>query len=596
MKSKPFFWHILPSFLLISGFSCIIILIYASREFKQFYYNQTVKELTIHSILFKQRVSDLSDSSTGAIHSAAVYAGEKTDIRFTVILKNGRVIADSEEDPSLMDNHGNRPEIMEAFRGDTGISVRYSETLTHDLIYIAIPVFRSDTVHSVIRASVPLITLSERMGSFSEKLAIAGIIIILLSVLISIWLSRRLSNPLVRLKESADKFAHGNLFLKPSIRENIQETVDLAASMETMAKQLSERINTITTQKNERDAILTAMIEGVVAVDSSEHIIMINDAAGRMLGINCETAKGRLVQESIRNTALQEFIRELLTEKKSLKKEVTITADSEYIVEVQGTVLKGAEKGAISGVLFVMHDVTHLKELENMRRDFVANVSHELRTPLTSIKGFVETLLDGAVDKQNERERFLTIIDNHVDRLNTLIEDLLTISNLEKDGTKEELILEQIPLNDVIENAVNVCADAASNKDIVIKIQTGDEIRALLNPSLFEQALVNLIDNAVKYSDDHTTITITAEKRAQSTVISVKDQGPGIEKKHFPRLFERFYRVDKARSRKMGGTGLGLSIVKHIVNIHNGTVHVESQVGKGSTFSIILSSPNLNKE
>jgi two-component system phosphate regulon sensor histidine kinase PhoR len=222
-----------------------------------------------------------------------------------------------------------------------------------------------------------------------------------------------------------------------------------------------------------------------------------------------------------------------------------------------------------------------------MRRDFVANVSHELRTPLTSIKGFVETILDGAVRKK-ERERFLNIIDNHVNRLNTLIEDLLTISHLEKDGTREEVTLEQAPLNDVIENAVNVCADAASHKDITVTINTDETIQAQLNPSLFEQALVNLIDNAIKYSDENTEITITSKSDNRNIVISVTDQGAGIAKKHFHRLFERFYRVDKARSRKMGGTGLGLSIVKHIVNIHNGTVHVESEVGKGSTFTIIL--------
>lgn len=588
MKSKPFFWHILPSFLLISGFSSIILLLYTSREFKQFYHEQTVKELTIHSILFKHQVKDLLDSIDVNIDSLAVVTGKRVGIRYTLILKDGRVIADTEEDPTIMDNHGNRPEIVDAYNGDTGVSIRYSKTLTRDLMYVAIPIFSADSIIAVSRSSVPLVTLSERMGTFSDKLVISGIIIILLSVLISIWLSQRLSKPLVSLKTSADKFARGDLFLKPSIRENIQETAELATSMESMAKQLSERINTITTQKNEQDAILTAMIEGVVAVDNNERIIMINDAAGKMLGIDSIMAKGKLIQESIRNTTLQKFIQQLLTEKTSLKKEVTIFAGSEYIVEVQGTVLKGTEKDTIGGVLFVMHDVTHIKELENMRRDFVANVSHELRTPLTSIKGFVETLLDGAVNKQKERERFLTIIDNHVNRLNALIEDLLTISHLEKDGTREELILEQVALNDVIENAVNVCADAASNKSITIKTQGDKAIQALINPSLFEQALVNLIDNAIKYSDENTEVTITSKSEDTNIIISVTDQGVGIAKRHFSRLFERFYRIDKARSRKMGGTGLGLSIVKHIVNIHNGTVRVESHVGKGSTFTIIL--------
>ncbi len=592
MKTRPFFWHILPSFLLISGLSCILLLIYTTKEFKQFFLDHTVSELKTRAILFDESICTTPigthDSLNKAINTLAKRIGRKTKTRYSVILAGGLVIADSDEEPSAMDNHGNRPEVISALEGDTGVSVRHSATLSRDLVYVALPLVHNDSIYAILRASIPVISLSERMGTFSKKLFIAGLIIIIVSVLVSIVLSQRLSKSLILLKNLADKFAKGDFQPVSFIRWHTEETAMLAQSMDAMAKQLDERIKTITSQKNEQKAILSAMVEGVVAVDLDEHIIMINEAAGMMFNIEIANVTGKWVQESIRHRAFQKFVRELLDKKTTRKQEIVISADVERIIEIQGTALQGTQDSITRGVLFVLHDVTHLKKLERVRSDFVSNVSHELRTPLTSIKGFVETLQDGAKNKKESMDRFLKIIESQVNRLNSLIEDLLTLSRLEKDGTIEEIIVEEVASAEVIKNAIEVCADKAQAKEIILEV-TGDKKTSLfVNISLMEQALINLIDNAVKYSDECTKVTISIEQVSNEVTLIVADQGHGIAREHLPRIFERFYRIDKARSKKMGGTGLGLSIVKHIVNLHKGSVSVESKEGKGSTFTIRL--------
>lgn len=589
MRNKPFFWHVLPSFLFICAFSSVLLLLYTIREFKQFYLNQMSVELKTRAILLDQAIDNAIDEPVSVLDSLVDFIGTKANTRFTVILPSGKVIADSEEDPDYMESHHNRPEIITAFKGDTGVSVRYSNTLSRDLMYVAIPVVKNDSVIVVLRSSVPFVFIAEKMGSFYSRLFIAIVLIIIVAICISIWLSQRLSKPLVHLKNLADIFAKGNLSHEPSaFKAQYEEVADLSSSMDAMAQQLAERIATITRQKNEQNAILSAMIEGVVAVDIDERIILINDAAGVMFGVTVDTVRGRWVQEAIRNTAFQEFVHQLLTKRETIKKEIHFSTDSERVIEVQGTILKGSEEKMVEGVLLVMHDVTELKQLERMRHNFVANVSHELRTPLTSIKGFVETLLDGAMNQSAERGRFLTIIDNHVNRLNTLIEDLLTISHLEKEEAHPEFELELTNLSSVITNAVEFCMDSAIKKDISITVKGNKNESVLLNAALFEQALINLIDNAVKYSTEHTEITVTVDTQRTGASLSVTDQGPGISKEHLPRIFERFYRVDKARSRKMGGTGLGLAIVKHIIQVHKGVIEVNSEVGKGTTFTIRL--------
>jgi two-component system phosphate regulon sensor histidine kinase PhoR len=340
-------------------------------------------------------------------------------------------------------------------------------------------------------------------------------------------------------------------------------------------------------QRNEIKAVLSSMVEGVIAVDMEERVISMNHAAARMFGCDPAEAQGRSIQEVVRNTVLQQFVKNALSSQEAVEKEIVLSSDRDRFLNGHGTLLRDAE-GKQIGALIVLNDVTRLLRLEKIRREFVANVSHEIKTPITAIKGFVETLRDGAVENHEDAERFLEIISKHVDRLEAIIEDLLSLSRIEQEAEREKVVLDEGRIKDVLETAVQICEAGAMAKKIEVELSCAKEMVANLDPQLLEQAIVNLIDNAIKYSNDGGTVRVEALQRENEIIISVHDQGCGIEKKHLPRLFERFYRVDMARSRQMGGTGLGLAIVKHISQAHGGRVAVESIPGKGSTFSIHL--------
>ncbi|MBD3390503.1 MAG: HAMP domain-containing protein [Chitinivibrionales bacterium] len=586
MRRTPFFWYLFPSFLVVAVIACAVIIAYTTHAAKSFHLESTREELKAAAILFAARASSLVDTpARNGLDSLSKSLGRSTGTRFTVILPDGTVLADSHEEPQSMDNHADRPEIMIAMSSDTGMATRFSATLKRQLMYVAIPAVHHDSVVAAIRASVPLVSVTEAFETVSIRFLLAGLVVAMAAVLISIALSRRLCRPLEDLKRGAERFAQGDLSARLPIPQYL-ETAELASAMNGMAAQLDERISTITKQRNEQDAILSSMIEGVVAVDQHESIIMMNAAAGTMLDTSADDVRGKLIQEGVRNTDLQRFIRATLERREPSEQEIQswVAGNEERTLRVNGTALKDAD-GSITGAVIVLHDVSHLKKLENIRRDFVANVSHELRTPLTSIKGFVETLLDGAMDHPEERERFLSIIANHVNRLNTIIEDLMTLSRLEKEAGQEAEMAET-GLDAITKDAMEVCDAKARERGIALAIEGSSGIVAWLNASLVEQAVINLIDNAVKYSSPNTTVRVRCERDSREIRISVQDEGPGISPEHLPRLFERFYRIDKARSRKLGGTGLGLSIVKHIMVAHRGSVTVDSAPENGSTFTL----------
>ncbi len=329
------------------------------------------------------------------------------------------------------------------------------------------------------------------------------------------------------------------------------------------------------------------MVEGVLAVDTEERVISLNAAAAALLGTNPDNAKGRGLQEVIRNADLRRFVTRTLAADRPIEADVVLRSDEERILQARGTSLRDA-RGRTIGAVIVLNDVTHLRRLESIRRDFVANVSHELKTPITSIKGFVETLLDGALHSPQDSERFLRIVARQADRLNAIIEDLLCLAKIEQADTAANVMLEQCRLPDVLQAAVDECGPKAAERQVAVRLAGDAEIEGDVNPALLEQAVMNLLDNAIKYSEPESEVIVETVALPEEILIHVRDQGCGIEEEHLDRLFERFYRVDKARSRKLGGTGLGLSIVKHIVNVHGGKVTVESSPGQGSTFTIHL--------
>jgi two-component system phosphate regulon sensor histidine kinase PhoR len=355
-----------------------------------------------------------------------------------------------------------------------------------------------------------------------------------------------------------------------------------------MADQLGRRIDTIEAQRRELEAVMSSMVEGVVAVDRDEMVIGMNDVAAGLLGSARGRAVGRSIQEVARDPDLTAMVQGALAGSGTLERDVRLGSRDETCVKATATDLRDGE-GEMIGALLVLNDVTRLRRLENMRRDFAANVSHEIKTPLTAITGFVETLRHGRLEDPEEISRFLGIIERHVQRLAAIIDDLIKLSRIERDAETRDIALLNEDIRTVVDAAVGLCRQAAAARNIrIIRRLPADVVTGRISAPLLEQALVNLIDNAVKYSPDGTEVVVSLGVDDRTTRITVSDQGPGIARQHLPRLFERFYRVDKARSRKMGGTGLGLAIVKHIAQAHGGEVTVDSALGRGTCFTITL--------
>ena len=586
-KRKKLVWQIFPSFLLITLLSLFAVSWYATQSLRQFYLDHTAIDLYARAQLLEKLVDGhLEPLDTATVDSVCKEMGRSTETRFTIILPSGMVIGDSIETPAQMDNHADRPEIQQAFTGERGRSIRYSNTLRQEMLYVALPITDRAEHIAVVRASLPTTFIENELNSIRIKIIIGGIIIAILAAGVSLAIARRISRPLETMKKGADRFAEGDLSHRLAIPDST-ETASLAEAMNQMAAHLENRIKAVSDQRNELETVLSSMLEGVIAIDSEERIISVNQAAARLFETDLEAFQYRSLQEIIRNLPLQQFINKALSSNQPLQEDITLFQNQQRILDVKSAPLLDAEQIHV-GTLIVLNDVTHLRRLENMRSDFVANVSHEIKTPLTAIKGFVETLQHGKVEKPEETERFLDIIQRHVDRLNSIIEDLLTLSKIEQEDEAGALKLRNWKIADVFQAAIQICRSKAEEKNLNIEVAGNENVRADFDPTLIEQAVVNLLDNAVKYSDPGGAITISAEIADSEILVNVRDQGIGIAQKHLPRLFERFYRVDKSRSRQLGGTGLGLAIVKHIAQAHGGYVTVESTVGEGSTFSIHL--------
>ncbi len=587
MSRRRMLWQLYPSYLLITLFALLAVTWYASRSLRQFYLEQIVADLKARAQLVEKQIVDLlAFGNTTQVDSLCKELGHKIATRITVIRPWGEVVGDSEEDPAQMENHSRRPEIAEALTGVPGVSTRYSNTLQKTMTYVAIPLTLDNEIVGVVRTSLPVTSVDDALRGVSVRIALGGLVIAVLAALISLWGSRRISRPLEEMRMGAERFAGGDLDYRLAV-PNSEEIGRLAEAMNQMAARLDDRIRAAVRQRNEREAILASMVEGVLAVNTNERVISFNAAAARLLDLSLENAKGRSIQEAVRNTELQVLITQTLTERRSVEGAVVLTGAEERYLQVRGTILKGAQ-GASIGALLVLNDVTRIRKLESLRRDFVANVSHELKTPITSIKGFVETLLDGALKNPEDAERFLTKVARQTDRLNQIVEDLIDLSRIEKDTEQAEIQLEENRVKETLEAAVQACEVQASTKAIRIDLNCNDSLRAKINPPMLEQAVINLIDNAIKYSETGQPIEVSAAEQESEIKVSVRDHGCGISQEHLPRLFERFYRIDKSRSRKLGGTGLGLAIVKHIALAHGGRVNVESTLDEGSVFTIHL--------
>jgi two-component system phosphate regulon sensor histidine kinase PhoR len=530
--------------------------------------------------------SFVSEGQFRSVAAIVERAADASGSRISVVLSGGRVVADSDQDPKLMENHASRPEIQQALAGDLGQQERFSTTLGEDLIYVAVPILHGGEVIGVVRAAVSRAESQRELWQY-QRMLLAGLSIAAVGVMFVCWrLAQRQSLPFEQVADAAQRLAQGNEAERLPHSE-VQELARLSQSLNQLARELEDRGHTIGRQGHELGAVLASMVEGVLAVDCDERVISINRAAAKLIGGNVEDATGRTLQEVIRNEDLRRLAVQALASDGSVEDDVVLRGEQDRILKVCGTALRDIRGRGIGAVL-VMHDVSSYRRLENVRRDFVANVSHELKTPIASIKGFVETLLDGAVESPVDAKRFLRIVAKQADRLNQIIEDLLSLAKIEQSEEEANLPLEKAHIKGILEAAVSDCEPVAGERNIRVSLSCDADVTASINPRLLEQAVDNLLDNAIKYSDPGNEVLITGRMLAGEVLISVIDHGCGIDRDHLPRLFERFYRVDKARSRKLGGTGLGLAIVKHIVQAHHGRVSVQSTPGKGSTFTIHL--------
>lgn len=579
-------WQIYLPALAAVLFALVAMFVYTAIRIRTFDRQAVRHELLAQAGLLQYQVSPLLKAKDfGGIERLCRSFKRRIETRITVILPSGLVVGDNEHDPHTMENHSDRPEVIQAMKGMSGYSVRFSFTLQRKMMYTAIPIMGSrNTVIGILRTSRALSQVNAEIVSLYRNILLASLFIAILTGLASFLIARRITRPLNEISGQAQRLAKGDFSARVPVPDTLELSV-VAGTMNDMADQIRDKISQIEDQKKMMEAAFSGMREGVMVLDHQGNIINFNQPLAAIL--NLGNVRNEKVFEAVRNPKLLSMLNRVLDRGNDQESEIVLDMDSgKRILQVYARPIKGA--GDITGgAVMVLSDVTHLHRLETIRKDFVANVSHELRTPITAIQGFVETLLSGQVEDRETLRQFLEIISRHVVRMNAIIGDLLTLSRVEASEGNIERDLQ--PLVPVIYEAIYDHSIEAEKKRVTIEVDCPSDLQADFNFNLLEQAIANLVDNAVRYSPEGTPVKVSAHRDTQGVVISVIDQGPGIPSHHLPRLFERFYRVDKARSRMQGSTGLGLSIVRHIAMVHQGRVSVSSTVGKGSEFRIILS-------
>ena len=533
------------------------------------------------------------DSS--AIDSMADRLGDDVHARVTVIDPDGRVLGDSYESGDAlrrMDNHATRPEVRQALAEGIGASVRLSDTVSIRMLNLALPVRSLEPGNRLlgfIRLSIPLTEIDARNRALRNLLlaALGGAFVF--SLCLSYLVARTITHPLGEMVAAARRMARGEFRGKIRTQSN-DEVADLAGVLNQMAAATDEMIRSLSDDRAKMAATLTAMQEGVIVLAQNGAITLMNPSMTRMMermvGRKDADVVGRTYLEVTRHTRLNDFITRVLVEGAPAATEITFGTGPERTFQVQASPLAPSADRS-PGLVLVFHDITDLRRLEQVRKDFVANVSHELRTPLTAIKGYIEALQEGAFDDQAQRDQFLDTIRKQTDRLNLIITDLLLLAKIESG----QVPLKQAPLSlaGVIDRTVSLLRRQLEQKRHTVQVHIPEDLPLIFgDEERLAQIFSNLLDNAIKYTPDHGTITITAEAGDDFIVAHVEDTGIGIPLNDLSRIFERFYRVDKARSRELGGTGLGLSIVKHLVEGHGGTITVESLPGRGTKFRVML--------
>jgi len=583
---RKFFWKLAFTFLALLSGALLAVDFLAERALRASYENDTYREL--QSLVRLIRVHPLPITSLPAqtpdeisvLHGWVANAA-KSGARVTVIASDGRVLADSESETGTMENHGGRDEVQSAFQTGEGRAIRESVSVKRPLIYYAVRESLPDGTPIVLRLALPVEGIDESLGQFRTSLWLWSLLIFLIAGAVALLMSRTYADRVERLREFSLRVAEGDF--RPLSADGTGDTLEaLGASLNQTAGRLDRTIRTLTEERNLSSAILGSMVEGVAVVNAAERLVFTNPGFASILGLDVPPVAGSSLLEVVRQTELIGAVRQVLAGEPRVESEISTGTLRQHFF---AATIASVRAGETSGAVIVLHDITELRKLERIRRDFVANVSHEFRTPLTAIQGFAETLIAGALDDPQNRGRFLNIILEHARRLARLTEDLLKLSQMDAD--RLEIEINPVKVSQLVESCYETARHRAAEKELTLTLAPGlsqDLPDVAGDARRLQEVLQNLLDNAIQYTLPGGKIVLNAELKNHNVVFTVSDTGIGIPTADQPRIFERFYRVDAARSREAGGTGLGLAIAKHLIEVHGGRIWVESEVGAGSRF------------
>jgi two-component system phosphate regulon sensor histidine kinase PhoR len=563
---------------LIIIFTTLIVILIASRELKKSNIQSLELSLLKQSQLIAASTTDLAiQGEYASADSVIKELAKNINTRITIIRIDGKVIGESEFASEKMEDYTSRPEFIQAVQTGVGKIIRFSKTTNQDMLYVAIPILKNNKPIAVIRTSSYLSELHKNLRMVNKKIIYSAIILTVLALLLAILSSRGLTKPIRVITNVAERIKNGD-FNSRIISRRTDEIGRLSSSINEMAESLDKLFNSLTVEREEIRTILSSMTEGLIILDDKDRVILANDNFKNMISDFSGIIEGKYYWEVLQNSEFVDLIKQ--TNLTNIRQSREIEFKSKFYLANANVVTKTRDKKMV----VVLHDITGFKNLAKVKSDFVANVSHELKTPLTSIKGFAETL---AKESGKKYRKLVEPIQRNAERLINIVQDLLSVSELERKD--EELHIEQVDLSVMLANIKKIFLSRIKEKRISFKSELSDDARFIKgDPFLIEQMLVNLIDNAIKYNVEKCKIRIKSYVNDNNIIIEIEDTGIGIAQEHLPRIFERFYVIDKSRSRKLGGTGLGLSIVKHIVLSHNGKIDVESELGKGTKFVITL--------
>ena len=587
MLRSRFFWKLYAGYSAIIVITCALIGILVSQRIERDTLEEIAQSLETKATLLKEpSIRCLEQPSVTSFQNHIRALGAAINTRLTVIRADGVVIADSEKEPGSMDNHANRPEILAARSHGIGMATRFSDTLRVEMMYVALPLWSGDELVGYIRTAYPLSTIENRLTHIRTAVVFAAGLSATAALLIGFLLARHFVTPLTAMTAVAESMSSGNYDQRLTTSRN-DEIGTLAKALNRMAESCREQMETIKTDRNKLAVILSGMTEGVVAVNEDGRVMHLNEAAERLLSAPRAESLGRPIWEITRVREVSEMLSAALRDKTEIQRNLQVTSREKIrFIEMRASPLYGGQ-GTLVGAVAVLRDVTELHRLETVRREFVANASHELKTPITAIRGLVETLIDDKELDYSRRERFLCKIKEQSLRLSSIVTDLLTLSRLESESNEMRRVA--VDLREVILATAKTFAAMAEDRGIAMETQVPNaSVEVLGDEEALCQVVSNLLDNAIKYTPEGGRVWVRLYLQGADAVIEVQDTGVGIEPKDRERIFERFYRVDKARSRELGGTGLGLSIVKHIAISHGGRVTVDSTPGMGSTFRVFL--------